>query len=275
MTINTAAERNDDSTIRACREEILDDRQWAVIEPFFPPRNGSGRRPVWPIRTILEAVLYLLRSGCQWRLLPSGYPPRATVHRWLMAWIGTGLIERINRVLVGFDRRAAGRNVRPSAAVIDAQSVKTTETAGLRGYDGGKKINGVKRHLLVDTDGRLLEATVTTADIHDSKGAVPLMRQSRASWPKLGMVFADAGYRGKTVAAAVPGLAVTIVTGPKNQNGFIVQKRRWVVERTIAWINRNRRLAKNYERLREVAEAFITLAAAMILVRRIAKESTN
>jgi len=274
MTINTAAKRNDDSTIRACREEILDDRQWAVVAPFFPVPKGSGRRPIWPVRTILEAVLYLLRSGCQWRLLPPGYPPRTTVHRWLMTWIATGLIKRINRVLVGFDRRQAGRNTRPSAAVIDAQSVKTTETAGLCGYDGGKKINGVKRHILVDTDGRLLEADVTTADIHDSRGAVPLMRRASAAWPRLSMVFADAGYRGQTVAEAVPGLAVTVVTGPPNQNGFVVQKRRWVVERTIAWINRNRRLAKNYERLRVVAEAFITLAAAMILVRRIAKAST-
>jgi putative transposase len=238
-----------------------------VIRKFSMIDNG-------PFRSIFEAILYVLRTGCQWRLLPSGFPPRTTVHRWFLDWTMSGLIDRINHSLVMEDRLRAGREASPTAAIIDSQSVKTSETAGFRGYDGGKKINGIKRHLLVDTEGRLLVAAVSAADLHDSKAAAPLLRASRRPWPFVQRLFADSAYRGATVANATV-IDVTVVTGPPNQKGFIVQKRRWVVERTIAWINRNRRLSKNYERLHEVAAAFVVLAAAMILVRRLAGQSTE
>ena len=151
---------------------------------------------------------------------------------------------------------------------MDSQSVKTSETGGTKGYDGGKKVMGLKRHLLVDAAGRLLAACVSPADMHDSRAAPHLLRASRRPWPFIERVWADSGYRGEHVSAATP-IQIEIVTGPPNQRGFIVQKRRWVVERTIAWIGRNRRLARDYERLASTALAFIFLAAAGTIMKRV------
>jgi putative transposase len=250
------------------RQPLINDESWARIAPLFPAAATTGRPRKWASRLILEAILYLLRTGCPWRELPDAYPPYSTVQRYFYAWRDTGLFGRVNHLMVMLDREREGREASPTAAVVDSQSVKTSETGGTKGYDGGKKLNGLKRHILVDVSGRLLAASVSPADIHDSRAAVPLFQASRRPWPFIERVWADSSYRGERVGAATP-ITVEIVTGPPNQRGFIVQKRRWVVERTFAWIGRYRRLAKDYERLASTALAFVYLAAAHALMKRI------
>ena len=249
---------------------MVDDRGWALVEAFFASESSTGRPPEWPVRLVFEALLHLLRTGCQWRMLPAEFPPRSTVHRYFSLWRDSGTIERMNHDLVMADRLREGREASPTAMIIDSQTVKTTETGGTKGYDGGKKINGMKRHILVDVSGRLLLAAISPTDWHGSRAGVILLRASRRYWPFVLILFADRGYAGEKMATATS-VAVTIVSGPKNQKGFIVQKRRWVVERTFGWIVRSRRLGKDYERLGVSSLAYLVLAAAMNLVKRLAK----
>ena len=224
------------------------------------------------MREIVNGIFYVMRAGCAWRLVPSDLPPWETIYRWFATWRDDGRFERINRALVMADRERVGRDASPSAAIIDSQSVKTTEAGGPRGYDAGKKVNGRKRHALVDTDGRGLVLEPHPASIQDRDGGGPLMRASRRIFPFIQRVFADSGYAGEKFAKATL-IAVEIVRKNADQVGFAVNPRRWVVERFFAWIGRNRRLAKDFEATIDSARAFLYAASVMLLVRRIARSA--
>jgi transposase len=248
----------------------LTDAEWAVLAPLLPPRSPVGRPPAWPMREIVNAIFYVLRGGIPWRLLPPCFPPRQTVYGWFAAWRDDGVWADIVHCLVMADREREGREASPSAAVIDSQSVKTTEAGGPRGYDAGKKINGRKRHAMVDTDGRLLCVEVHPASVQDRDGAVPVLRASRRRFPFVERAFADAAYAARRVADATA-IAIEIVRKPADQKGFAVHPRRWVVERCFAWLGRNRRLAKDFEATIASATAFLYAASAALLIRRIAR----
>lgn len=211
-----------------------------------------------------------LRGGVQWRMLPDCFPPRQTVYGWFAAWRDAGVWEALNHRLVMLDRERTGREASPTAAVMDSQSVKTTEAAGPRGYDAGKKVKGRKRHAMVDTDGRRLIAQLTAACVQDRDGAVPLLQAPRRSFPFVERCFAHSAYASDRVDQTTR-IAIEVVRKPKDQVGFAVHPRRWVVERLFAWLGRNRRLAKDFEGTIASAVAFIYAASAMLLIRRIAR----
>jgi transposase len=250
------------------------DEEWALIEVALPPTKKLGRPRTTELRAVVNALLYMLTTGCQWRQLPKEFPPFSTVQRFFYRWRDEGLWQKLNHDLLMRLREASGRQASPSAGVIDSQSVKTTEAGGPRGYDAAKKINGRKRHLLTDTIGLPVAAVVHPADIQDRDGAPLVLAAARFLYPWLRHVFADSGYAGAKLASALEKIGrwtIEVVKRCDTATGFVVLPRRWVVERTFAWLNRNRRLAKDFEASLESALSWLFLASVKLLVRRLGR----
>lgn len=248
----------------------LTDEEWAKVEPYLPAPARTGRQREVNLREVLNAIRYLARTGCGWRMLPKDFPPWQTVYWWFRRFIRLLLFRTIHDVALMLDREHAGREASPTGGVIDSQSVKAP-AARERGYDGGKKITGRKRHIAVDTDGRLLMVNLTTADISDSAGAQMILDAIRKRWPWLKHLFADGAYDRAQLMdkAAFLDFVIEIVRRMENQQGFEVLPRRWVVERTFGWLVRWRRLVRDYEGRIDVSEAMIHVALGSLLLRRI------
>jgi putative transposase len=251
--------------------------EWSWVESLIPPAKRGGRRREVDVREVLNGLLYVVSTGCQWRYVPKDLPPRSTLYGYLQRWNYDGTMEKVHYALYQECREQIDREASPTACVIDSQSVKSVEKGGARidpnGYDAGKKINGKKRHILVDTQGLLMQAIVHAADIQDRDGGVLLLASMFGLYPFLAKLFADGGYQGpqfrQALAKQLPQLSVEIVKRSDSAKGFKVLPRRWVVERTLAWLNRCRRLAKDFENLNRNAVAFIRLASIRLMLRKL------
>jgi transposase len=248
----------------------LTDEEWAKIEPLLPKPAGTGRPREVDFREILNAIRYMARSGGGWRMLPKDFPPWETVYWWFRRFVRMLLFRTIHDIALMMDRERQGREASPSGGVLDSQTVKAP-AARTRGYDAGKKIVGRKRHVAVDTDGRLLMVNLTPADISDSAGAQMILSAIRKRWPWLRHLFADGAYdRGKLMdKAAFLDFVIEVVRRIDGEPGFKVLPRRWVVERSFGWMMRWRRLVRDYEQRLDVSEAMIYVATGSLLLRRI------
>ena len=252
----------------------LTDEQWHILEPMIPPEKHGGRHRTVNMREVVNAILYILRTGCQWRNLPHDFPPWGTVSWYFWLWCNDGTWARMHDKLREMVRVEAGREKEPSAAIMDSQSVKTTEQGGPRGYDAAKNVTGRKRHLLVDTLGLILLVMVHPEDVQDRDGARSLLSLLLAvgQFSRLTLIWADAGYSGKLIEWLMLTFGSKLrleIVHRTEEHKFSVVRWRWIVERTFGWLGRCRRLSKDYEALTGTSENWIRLAMIGVMIRRL------
>ena len=247
------------------------DDQWKVIEPMLPPPAPTGR-PRTPLRLVLDAILYVVKSGCQWNMLPKSFPPYKTVFHFFRAWVRGGILADIHNRLRAHAREREGRRSRPTAGIVDSQTVRSAGLAVESGYDAGKKTKGRKRFIMVDTLGHLIAVMVTPADVQERQGGIELLKGALPYHAWLRKIWVDGGYSGEDFANQVremrPKLDVEVVKRSDKAEGFEVLPRRWVVERTFGWLMQCRRLVRDYERTVESAVGWIHVAMIRIMLRR-------
>ncbi len=246
------------------------------MEPLIPPAKRGGNKRTVNLREVVDGLMYVLSTGCQWRAIPKDLPPRSTVYDYFDLWSWDGTLDRIHDALYARCREAASREASPTAAIIDSQSIKSAEKGGLASIarlDAGKKIKGKKRHVLVDTQGLLMHAIVHAADLQDRDAGVLLMASLSGAFPFLVRLYADGGYQGPQFQSAMKRvlgrLNVEIVKRSDKAKGFLTLPKRWIVERTLAWLGRCRRLAKDWECLNRKALAFLRLASIRLMLRKL------
>ena len=255
----------------------LTDSEWAEIEPLIPPAKKGGNKRTVNVRAVANGIMYILSTGCQWRYIPKDLPPRSTLHEYFSWWSWDGTLDRIHHALYIKCREKAEREASPTACIVDSQSVKSAEKGGAGidpcGFDAGKLIKGKKRHILVDTQGLLLNSVVTSADVQDRDGGILLLSTLFGMFPFLRKLFADSAYKGpifyNAVAKILPLLEIEIVKRSDQTKSFVILPKRWIVERTIGWLNRCRRLAKDWENLNRNALAFLRWASLRLMLRKV------
>ncbi len=255
----------------------INDDEWTCIAPHLAQKAGAGRKRSVDIREVVNALLYLSRSGCQWRMLPHDFPPWETVNYYFRVWITNGLLEQINDCLRETIRIDLGRDEAPSVGILDSQSINTTIGGEERGFDTHKQVKGRKRHCIVDTLGLLILVTVTAASMQDSDAGQESLIDVQWKSDRLQKMYADQGYKRwlvNWVARWLP-FILEIVQQPAEQQGFVVHPKRWIVERFCAWLNSYRRLSKDYERTIESSTAMVYLASIRLMVRRLHRLRTN